>query len=377
MTEQQRAQHELRMSEERYRLVVDAMPALIATTDPTGAGRYHNPGWTSYTGLKAEQLEGRGWLDVVHRDDRAAVEEQWEAALTGPREFEFDYRVRGEGGRYRWYHDVTTPIFETDGTVSMWISIAVDIDARKRSEQALQAESEAKDDFLGMVSHEVRTPLTVILGNARALLRMRDMGNDEREAAMEDILAEGERLQRLIENMLTLSRAERGRDIELEPMLLQRELRRMATPHAAGRPLIVNAEEDLLPVGADPVYLEQVIQNLVSNAVKYSPGGSPIEVRAFRDGDCAAISVLDRGDGIAPDDIDRIFEPFFRAADSALKANGIGLGLTVCQRLVRAQGGRMWARRREGGGTDMGFLLPLFGVEEEAECETPQELAQV
>jgi two-component system, OmpR family, sensor histidine kinase KdpD len=118
-------------------------------------------------------------------------------------------------------------------------------------------------------------------------------------------------------------------------------------------------------VAAEPNYLEQILQNLISNAIKYSPPGSPIDIQARREEGCVAISVLDRGSGIAPEEMERIFEPFFRSSSTAGQAAGIGLGLSVCKRLVDAQGGELWARPREGGGTEIGFSLPMYEDEDE------------
>jgi len=103
-----------------------------------------------------------------------------------------------------------------------------------------------------------------------------------------------------------------------------------------------------------------VMQNLISNALKYTPPDTELEVRARNAGDMVSVSVLDRGMGISPEDLERIFEPFFRSRRTSAQASGVGLGLSVCKRLVEAQGGRMWARAREGGGTEIGFSLPAY-----------------
>jgi PAS domain S-box-containing protein len=375
VTDARRAERALGVSELRYRTLAESMPAMVATTNSAGVVEYHNRLWTDYTGRSAEELNGDSWREIVHPDDLELILTTWAAALDAPHEFEFDYRVRRADGAFHWHHDMTTPVFDADGSVALWISVDIDIDQRKLAEEAMVAASAAKDDFLGMVSHELRTPLTIILGNARALSRMAAMSADERASCIDDITNESERLQRLIENMLMLSRVERRQELEVEPVLLQRELSRIVETHTAGRPFAVDVEPDLHPVAADPGYLEQVVQNLVSNAIKYSPPGSPIDVRAFRDGQNAAISVLDRGSGIAADEFERIFEPFFRSESTALKASGIGLGLSVCKRLVDAQGGMMWARPRPDGGTEIGFRLPLYKLEDELDC-TPAELAR-
>jgi len=114
------------------------------------------------------------------------------------------------------------------------------------------------------------------------------------------------------------------------------------------------------PIAAEPHYLEQILRNLLSNADKYSPKDSPIEIAITRRDDEADIVVLDRGPGISPEESEIIFERFYRSDRTANKAAGIGLGLTVCKRLIEAQAGRIWARPREGGGLEVGVTLPIY-----------------
>lgn len=350
----------LRESEERYRTLAEALPAMIASTGPDGLAEYHNSRWTEYTGLSPEHLRGAGWLDAVHPGDRAAARERFDAARASGAAFEADYRIRSRFGEYRWHRDHTIPVFGEDHTLGMWLSVGVDIEAQKQTEEGLREAAAAKDEFLGLVSHELRTPLTIIVGNARALRRFSGLSPEERSASIADIQGEAERLQRLIENMLTLSRVESQTVVLPEPVLLQRAIPGIVAAHAGGRPVRVVISENLAPVSAEPLYVEQVLQNLLSNAIKYTPPGSEIEVRAGDAGEMVAVSVLDRGPGILPDEIDRVFEPFFRSGRTSSQVSGAGLGLSVCKRLVEAQGGRIWARQRESGGSEIGFSLPVY-----------------
>ena len=233
----------------------------------------------------------------------------------------------------------------------------------QRVQDALRVALESKDEFLGVMSHELRTPITAIYGGARVLRSRADRLDEESKSRlMEDIEQESERLFRMVENLLVLSRLELGQEVSTEPVLVQRLITKLTTAfkqRRPNRPMIVNADEDLDPVAAEPHYLEQIFRNLLSNADKYSPGDSPIEVEAREIDGAAEISVLDRGPGIAPEEIGLIFDRFYRSDRTANQATGIGLGLTVCKRLAEAQAGRIWARPREGGGLQVGITLPL------------------
>lgn len=234
----------------------------------------------------------------------------------------------------------------------------------QRVQEELRQANEAKDEFLGLVSHELRTPITTIYGGAR-LLRSRSNSLDEesRQAILADISNESERLRRVVENMLVLARAELGQDVTSEPILLQHIIQNAVKTYAARTPsrsIECKIEGTPRPAAAEATYVEQVLRNLLSNAEKYSPPETPIEVIVETGSDEVIVRVLDEGPGIQPEEVDNIFDRFYRSPDSQTKAKGVGLGLTVCKRLIEAQSGRVWAQVRETGGLEVGFALPFF-----------------
>ncbi len=173
--------------------------------------------------------------------------------------------------------------------------------------------------------------------------------------------AEAERLHRLIEDLLVLSRVEHGRlVVETEPIEPRRLIERVVTWETAEHPSIVISLEvaPRLPIVAgEATYVEQVVRNLLDNAAKYSPPGTPVLVRAEPDVDGVAIRVIDEGPGIAEASASRLFELFYRDPDQARTVAGSGIGLFVCASLVGAMGGRIWASRRPEGGSEFGFTL--------------------
>ncbi|MCL4242986.1 MAG: DUF4118 domain-containing protein [Dehalococcoidia bacterium] len=226
--------------------------------------------------------------------------------------------------------------------------------------------NDAKDEFLGLMSHELRTPITVIHGGAR-VLRSRGEAIDRDTAAglLRDIERESERLSRMLENLLALSRVELDHEVVIEPVLLQRLLPGLLPALAPGQgwEFTYATEGEPEAVAAEPGYIEHILRNLVGNAVKYSPPGTPIQiVLRARDGG-AEVAVLDRGFGVSDEEAERIFERFYRSDRTSRLASGAGLGLAVCKRLVEAMSGEVWARAREGGGLEVGFSLPAYREE--------------
>ncbi len=222
-----------------------------------------------------------------------------------------------------------------------------------------------KDDFINTVSHELRTPTTTVRGGALTLLkRGHQLDPSVREQLLHDMAEEAERLYHLVEDLLGMQRVQAGMQLQSEPIIPHRFVNDVILAlggRVGNHALTVEVPSDLPLLDADPTYLEQVFRNLLENAVKFSPKGRRIEITAALDGKDVQFSVLDRGSGIPKEDMDRVFEPFYKTADAVRTGSqGAGLGLAVCRRLIEVMGGRIWAQARPGGGTAFRFTLPVL-----------------
>jgi PAS domain S-box-containing protein len=233
-----------------------------------------------------------------------------------------------------------------------------------RSREAAQAQ----EAFMGVLSHELRTPVTSIYGYAKVLQRpgLREQSTE----MLEDIEAEADRLYRIVEDLLALSRVQAGFTVEGEPLLLQHLIGPLIKAEAQRWPQVIVEKEvpsDLPTIFGERTYVEQVLRNLLSNAAKYSPAGSTVTVTGRTHGDQVEIRVLDRGAGISAGEAEQLFRLFYRSPNTAKQASGAGIGLYVCRGLVQAMGGRIWATVREGGGSEFGFSLPVVEMELDTE----------
>jgi signal transduction histidine kinase len=194
--------------------------------------------------------------------------------------------------------------------------------------------------------------------------------HDTREQLMDDITAESERLYRLVEDLLVLSRADReALDVAAEPVLVQHVLGRVAASEQARRSwsrIRVAAGPDLPPVMGDSTLVEQVVRNLIGNAVKYAGSDGPIDVSAAATDGWVEVRVADQGPGIDIEPPDRVFDLFYRAPDAPSRAQGAGIGLYVCRELVLAMGGMIWVHRRVPRGTEFGIRLRAYAEDEAA-----------
>jgi signal transduction histidine kinase len=253
-----------------------------------------------------------------------------------------------------------------------------------RLEELVEAErraSELGQAFIGVVSHELRTPITSIYAGAKLLHRLVSKNPDRRlEDLTTDIEAEADRLYRLTEDLLVLTRVERGGlEVGTEPLLLPILVERVVANERTRWPshvIEVEASPNDPIVLGDPTYVEQLVRNLVGNAAKYSPPGSTILVVVSPESPTEmAVRVLDEGAGLADEDIDHLFQLFYRSARTARKAPGAGIGLFVCAQLAQAMGGRTWAGNRPGGGSEFGFALTVHAAGAHEVTEEPDHLA--
>jgi two-component system sensor histidine kinase KdpD len=298
----------------------------------------------------------------VHPDDREQTLARFAAAQAplSDGSFDFEYRMVRPDGGVRWvsthgqtYFSEPTPSPARRALRS--IGVVVDITDRKQGD-------ELRDVFLGMLSHELRTPVTAIFGGSQ-LLRRTNLDEADRREIVNDIVTESERLERLVENLLVLARAERhvvegGKDPVMIRPLVERIVadKRRRWPDAT---ITVEVGPGLPPARWDESSFELVVRNLISNAIKYGDG-TEIRVRAVADGDGIELTVSDGGPGLPTDDVGRVFDLFFRADDARRRAQGAGIGLFVVRALVESAGGTAWAGNRPTGGAEFGFRIPAY-----------------
>lgn len=296
---------------------------------------------------------------AFHPDGEPYELEDWPLArslATGEVITDEDIEIETFDGRRRVLEDASAPIRDDDGSILGAVVVFTDV-TEKREASAL------RDAFIGMLSHELRTPITSIYGVANLLeARGTTMDPEIRAGLLEDMRAESDRLFRLVENLLVLARAERGATtIEAVPVLVHRLVPRIVESEAAAWPALqirFAGPDHLPPVRADEGFVDLILRNLIGNAAKYAPG--PVEVRAEHVDGEIRIDVCDSGVGIPEAELDHVFELFRRVARPGRPAvPGSGIGLYVVRHLAQAMGGRAWARNRPEGGADVGFSLPV------------------
>jgi two-component system sensor histidine kinase KdpD len=284
-----------------------------------------------------------------------------------PRRFSYEKRLGSEADR----SDPRSTFFWAfiDQAASM-------IEHARLRREGLQVEVLQRTDALraaliSSVSHDLRTPLTSIKAAASSLLQDDVQWSDEeRHSFTQAIEHEADRLNRLVENLLDMSRIEGGAlkpEKEWYPIdeLLHDVLDRMG-PLLQGRAVTLHVPTDLPPVELDYMMIDQVVTNLIENVLRYTPAGSPIEIMASASATELVVSVADRGPGIPASDLERIFDKFYRVLDRARATGavgGTGVGLSVCRGLIEAHDGRIWAANRQGRGAILRFTLPLHRVE--------------
>jgi PAS domain S-box-containing protein len=368
-------------TDEPYRTFLEALDVAVYTTDAAGRITFFNAAAVRLWGRRPELgEEWCGSLRLFHHDGRPMSHDECPMAIALKENREVRgwsaYAERPDGGRVA-FEPYPTPLRGPDGELIGAVNVLVDITDRLAGEEALLNSTRAlassnavKDEFLGLISHELRTPVASIFGNA-ILLKDRIRVAEPEAGMIRDLAEDADRLLRIVENLLQLTRLGAGTELDLDPQVLEHVVRRAVAARRRGQPdreIRLTIERPALLVDADATSLEMMIDNLLSNAHKYSPPGVATDVVVGAEGDTAVVRILDRGIGIAPAAAADVFTAFFRADQARRTAGGVGIGLAVCKRIVDAHGGRIWAGPRDGGGAELGFALPLRSELDELEA---------
>jgi two-component system CheB/CheR fusion protein len=362
ITERKESEEALRISEERFRVLVEGTARAVWETDPGGEVITDSPSWRVDTGFPPARSRGLGWLDAVHPDDRGEAAQRWREALHTARPLDLEVRLHQAAGGWRWTNLRAAPLRGPDGRVARWLGMSLDISERKRAEEA-EASDRRKTDFLAMLGHELRNPLAAIVSGLEVLELT---GLSPEASEVRGMMArQGMLLERLMNDLLDVSRITLGaialQRVRLDLAAAVREVIAANRPQVQDRRVAVEAPAEPLTVDADPVRLSQILTNLLDNAVKFTRADDEIQIMLAREGNMALICVRDKGVGMDADMVDRVFDMFAQAQASGTPGQaGLGLGLALVRALVELHGGRVEASSEGlGRGSELRVRLPL------------------
>ena len=357
-------------TEARFRNMADAAPVLLWMAGTDGLCTFFNQSWLDFTGRTFEEEWGVGWAELVHYEDLQRCLDTYQEAFSARRVFEMEYRLRRRDGEHRWLLDHGSPRYEATGAFAGYIGSCIDITERKRVVADLRKAVRDRDEFISVASHELRTPLSALHLQLDSMLSTLEKRPEEGLASgrlVKNARAaqrQGMRLSTLVSQLLDVSRIAGGRlilereELDLSALVTEVSARFEEVSQQAGCTLAVSAPA---PVTGrwDRLALEQVLSNLLTNAIKYGAGGR-IEVSVHEQSGHACLSVRDHGIGISEDDRARIFGRFERAV-SRRNYGGLGLGLWIARQTVEAHGGRISVDSAPGAGATFSVDLPLGG----------------
>jgi PAS domain S-box-containing protein len=365
ITERKRVQAEFEASERRFSTLAEALPETVWMAEPTGRLVYVNGALPRCTGLPLDKLLGRGFLSLIHPDDRARSLDSWSRSMKAGEPHQLEHRVRGREGRYRWHLVRGVPVKDDSGRVVRWVGLSTDVHESRQAQAELQRRADFEQHLVGMVSHDLRSPLNAILLSTRSLLRRNSLDEWQTKSVVR-VQSCAERASRMIRDLLDFTQARLGGGILLE--------RRRVDVHEVVRGVLDEVEaahpgrevrwvREGSGVGEwDEDRLAQVMQNLVTNALKYSPEGTPVQVASRGEDGAMVLSVHNGGEPIASGQMERLFQPFQRASSEVDKAGrSVGLGLYIVKHLVDAHGGAIDVRSTREEGTTFTVRVPRPG----------------
>ncbi|WP_424494013.1 PAS domain S-box protein [Salinimicrobium sp. GXAS 041] len=363
VTEMVKSKNLLKESESYFRQMADLMPDKVTNTDPEGNFIYFNQNWLHYTGFTSEELYTNFWTHLVHPDDLEEMRKNWKESLETGNDFETEVRYINRYGKYKWHLSRAEAVKDEHGKIKMWIGTNTEI-------HKLKEEEKRKEDFLKMVSHELKTPVTSIKGYVQLLLTL--LNSDEEistfklplRPSLERIDHQISRLTRLISEMLDLSRLEENKlELQKEKFSINdlvtetvQDINYTNTQHR------ISIEHDFkCEVFADRDRIGQVLINFITNAIKYSPDSRDIGIKISKSkNNQVSVSVRDQGIGIDKKNHKNIFKRFYRIGGKSEETySGFGIGLYLANEIIERHEGAISVKSKKGKGSDFCFTLSV------------------
>jgi PAS domain S-box-containing protein len=368
--DRKRADEALRESVQELRLIIDSIPGQVAILNTSGQAETVNRGLLEYFGRPFEDFQFGDTSDHVHPDDLTGVIAAWVQAMSTGTMVEYEHRLRRFDGVYRWFYARGLPLRDSANHILRWYVLLTDIDDRKRAEGALRdmqtklsraAQVATVGELAASIAHEVNQPLAAVVTNGHACVRWLSAtppNIDKAKEAAQRIVNDGKGAGEVVHRVRSLFKRAPAEEVPLDINDVIRDVLRLLETDAAKRgvALAVTLESDLASVRGDRVQLQQLVLNLVLNALdaleSVADRAKQVSIRSRRAGAQAAIEVEDNGIGL--DNPETVFEPFFTT-----KATGMGMGLAICRSIAAAHKGSLSAARNPDYGTTFTFTVPL------------------
>ncbi len=342
-------------SREHFKFLADSIPVIVWTALPNGDFDYFNRQWYSFTGLTFDESKGSGWQSVVHPDDLQNVLKEWNRCLLSGEPFKVEERKRNAAGIYGSYISNALPFRNSEGKIIAWFGVCTDIEEQKR-------DMEKKDQFISMASHELKTPVTSLKAYTEILMMsLKPEENAGTISMLGKMDKQIDKLTTLIGDLLDVSKANSGelnfsfKKIDLNELIKEVTGIMQLTSRNHKIELLLS---DTQIIEGDKNRLGQVITNLLSNAIKYSPDADKIILSSVSSKNDIKICVRDFGIGIPLSEQPKLFSRFFRVMNNTYP--GLGLGLYICNEIIKRHSGTMEFESEEGKGSTFCFTLPVL-----------------
>jgi PAS domain S-box-containing protein len=355
VTEQVNSRKQVEKSETYFKQLANLVPSKISNALPNGEVTFFNKQWLDFAGMNFEDLRDFGYHQMMHPDEIQAFQSGLaHAAATGTAHIS-EMRFKNLQGEYIWHLNIASPVLGEDGRINMWVGSTTNI-------QPLKEEEQRKNDFIAMVSHELKTPLTSLTGYIQLLNKRVEKGEDLfSKHIFEQSLKQVRNMTSMINGFLNVSRLESSKlHVEKSEFDLLDLWNELATENKLLHPSheILFDPTETGSIYADRNKISQVINNLISNAVKYSDDGTAVRVLCQWKSDSLTVSIKDNGIGIPPEELPRLFERYYRVEGQTGSISGFGIGLYLCYEIVKAHHGEIWVESLQGSGSIFHVKLP-------------------
>jgi PAS domain S-box-containing protein len=358
--------HELQISKEEFKALSDNIPVIVWTADAKGNVDYYNQRWYELTGMNYDQTKDWGWSVLIHPADLQHVTDNWKKSIINKTPYKIEYRFKNLNGEgYRWHLSRAIPVRDDQGNVLKWFGTNTDIDEQKQVEKQ-------KDEFISIASHELKTPLTTIKAFFQ-LFKKAATNNEKANNFIDKAANQLARLEKLISDLLDVSKINAGQMIyNHEEFNFDEAIRESveSIQHTVSTHEITVDLATNVSFKGDRLRIEQVINNFLTNAIKYSPDSNEIVLRSEVQQNSIIVSIQDFGIGIEAENLNHLFDRYYRINNSSMRFQGLGLGLYISAEIIKRHNGSFWIESEPGKGSTFYFLLPINGKHELLDIST-------